>query len=62
MNKYEFKAIYSGAGNTFTITVEANTKWGAWAKALYAAMEKEDEGYILVGLAYSSIYKEVNIK
>ena len=48
MNEYEFKAVYSGVENAFTITVEANTKWGAWSKALYAAMEKETDNMILV--------------
>ena len=51
-NKYEFEATYfdlkTEEQDTFTLTVEANTKWGAWTKAVYAAMEKETDDMILV--------------
>ena len=45
-NKYEFEVTYlnltTECGERSTLTVEANTKWGAWTKAVYAAMEKRD--------------------
>ena len=56
MNKYEFEATYfdlkTEEQDAFTLTVEANTKWGAWTKALYSAMEKEKDGYILVEIDF----------
>lgn len=51
-NKYEFEVTYlnltTECGERSTLTVEANTKWGAWTKAVYAAMEKETDNMILV--------------
>ena len=56
MNKYEFEATYfnlkTEEQDSFTLTVEANTKWGAWSKGLYAAMEKENDYYILVEMDF----------
>lgn len=55
-NKYEFEATYfdlkTEEQDTFTLTVEANTKWGAWTKAVYAAMEKETDDMILVEIDF----------
>lgn len=67
MGKYEYNATYlnmeSKKYSTIRIVIDANTKWGAWTKALYDAMEKEDDDHyehILVGLVCFS-YREVNI-
>lgn len=52
--KYEYKATYFNLKRkiycTLNFAVEANTKWGGWTKALYAAMEKEDGDNMLVGI------------
>ena len=49
---YEFGATYfsltTEEQKEVTLTVGANTKWGAWTKAVYAAMEKETDNMILV--------------
>lgn len=64
MSKYEYNATYlnmnSKKYSTIRLIVDANTKWGAWTKALYAAMEKEEGDHILVGIVCFS-YREVNI-
>lgn len=58
MIKCKYKATYFNLKikkhDTREIIVEANTKWGAWTKALYAAMEKEEGDYVLVGLVCCS--------
>ena len=55
-NKYEFEATYLSLitedQKEMTLTVEANTKWGAWTKAVYAAMEKETDDMILVEIDF----------
>ena len=52
MNEYGFLVIYfdlkTEKQTSKRVTMQANTKWGAWTKTLYAAMEKETENYILV--------------
>lgn len=64
MGKYEYRTTYLNLKNkeygTNIIIVDANTKWGAWTKALYAAMEKEEGDYILVGVVCCN-YREVSI-
>lgn len=56
MNKYEFEATYfdlkTEEQDSFTLTVEANTKWGAWTKALYSAMEKEEGDNVLLKIIF----------
>lgn len=58
MTEYKFRASYlevrTGRYKTIDILVEANTKWGAWTKGLYSAMEKEEGDYILVKLVCCS--------
>lgn len=55
-NKYEFDVTYFNLTTedqkVITLTVEANTKWGAWQKAVYAAMEKETDDMILVEIDF----------
>lgn len=55
---YEYKVTYlnlkSKQYSTINLTLEANTKWGGWTKALYAAMEKAEGDYVLVGLVCCS--------
>lgn len=52
MKQYEFMSIYfnlkSEKSTSHSFTVEANTKWGSWTKAIYTAMEKETDENILV--------------
>lgn len=56
MNKYEYRATYLNLKTkeygTTKLIVEANTKWGAWTKAVYAAMEKETDDVILVEIDF----------
>ena len=56
MNSYEFELKYfneeTEKDESSSLTVEANTKWGAWSKALYQAMEKESESIILVEIDF----------
>ena len=53
---YEFEATYFNLTTmeqkAEPLTVEANTKWGAWTKAVYAAMEKETDNMILVEIDF----------
>ena len=49
---YEFEVTYFNLTTmdqkAESLTGEANTKWGAWTKAVYAAMDKETDSMILV--------------
>lgn len=56
MIKCKYKATYFNVKikkhETREIIVEANTKWGAWTKALYSAMEKEEGDNVLLKIIF----------